>query len=147
VFWLVSYYQLIMKEYHDSEVLKKLYHEKEMSQHEIADKFGVCQATIHKWMKKNNLETRKANDEKPPCYQEVANGYRCWRHTIEGNKQRVLVHRLLAVSKFGINAVADNIVHHKNGCRFDNRPDNIEIMTRGKHTTLHNNERANNNNY
>jgi len=49
----------------------------------------------------------------------------------------VLVHRLLAVAEYGYENVCDNVIHHKNGIRWDNRPDNIEVMTRSEHSKLH----------
>lgn len=125
-------------EYKKSEVLTKLYHEKEMSLREISDKFDVSTPTIQRWMKKHNIERRESKREKPPCYTKNYDGYKVWKHRDgSGKKQMVLVHRLLAVNEFGFDAVSDKIVHHKNGCRFDNRPENIEVMTQSEHINLH----------
>jgi len=49
----------------------------------------------------------------------------------------VLVHRLLAVSEYGYEKVCNNVVHHKNEVKWDNRPDNIEVMSRTVHAKLH----------
>lgn len=54
----------------------------------------------------------------------------------------VRVHTLLAVAEgadpatlFGKNS--SHVVHHRNGVRWDNRPENIEVMPRGAHTSEH----------
>lgn len=52
-----------------------------------------------------------------------------------GNNVYLKEHRLVAESFYG--DISGKVVHHKNGDRKDNRPENLEVMERGKHTTLH----------
>lgn len=47
------------------------------------------------------------------------------------------VHRLLAISEYGFEAVAGNHVHHINGHKFDNRPENIEVKSEKQHLADH----------
>lgn len=47
------------------------------------------------------------------------------------------VHRLLAIAKYGPDIVKDKHVHHKNGIRWDNRPENIGLLDPSEHSKLH----------
>lgn len=52
-----------------------------------------------------------------------------------------VLHRLVAVSKYGIEKVKGKQVHHKNGIPWDNRPKNLELMSASDHIELHNEAR------
>jgi len=49
----------------------------------------------------------------------------------------VYVHRLVAMRKLGRALGKDEVVHHRNGRRLDNRPRNLEVMTRLEHLRRH----------
>lgn len=61
--------------------------------------------------------------------------------TTRGNNDTVRVHRLLAVSEYGLSELKGKEVHHKNGIKWDNRPENLEIMTKEEHASHHLNNR------
>jgi len=71
-------------------------------------------------------------------HQFSQSGYELWSHDWKGSGRTFAVHRLLAVSEFGFDEVCGNVVHHKNGIKYDNRPGNIEVMTESEHSRLHN---------
>jgi len=55
------------------------------------------------------------------------------------NSDYLPIHRLVAVAEYGVEAVAGNVVHHKNGVRFDNRPDNLEVLSNADHSRIESN--------
>ncbi|WP_228723075.1 HNH endonuclease signature motif containing protein [Limnobaculum xujianqingii] len=46
-------------------------------------------------------------------------------------------HRVVAEIKIGRPLTANEIVHHINGNKRDNRPENLEVMTQSEHIKLH----------
>lgn len=46
-------------------------------------------------------------------------------------------HRYVVEKIIGRNLNSDEVVHHKNGDKTDNRPENLEIMTRAEHNKIH----------
>lgn len=76
--------------------------------------------------------------EKVPPFGHSTRGYEWWQHNPkEGENYKVYVHRLLAVSEYGYESVKDKSVHHRNGIVWDNRPENIEVMSPEEHAKLH----------
>lgn len=129
----------------DPEVLYEMYWSDGMSLSDIADEADCCTKTIHNRFEKFDIETRKSNVEKPPALTHtstiVGGAYEIWRTYTEDSYYRVRVHRLVAVSEYGFEAVSDSIVHHKNSIPWDNRPSNLEIMTHEEHAAHHAQER------
>lgn len=54
-----------------------------------------------------------------------------------GKGKRVLAHRLIMEIHIGRPLLRSEIVHHINGDPYDNRVENLELMTNGAHTTMH----------
>jgi hypothetical protein len=74
----------------------------------------------------------------PALYRTEWGGYERWLayNRTEG-QDSCYVHRLVAVAEWGIEAVRDKDIHHKNGVPWDNRPENLEPLTRKEHREVH----------
>jgi hypothetical protein len=128
--------------YRDGETLRELYHDEEMTIPEIADEFGVADSTIFRWIERNGIETRKRGTGKASYvpFDIDGHGYERWKDKDLGNDTTVRVHQLLAIScgaspyhLFG----GDNHIHHQNEIPWDNRPENIEVVTPSEHGHRH----------
>ena len=111
------------------------------SARQIADDFPFHTATIRRRLKEWGIELRGAkfyHREEYASFVNGPNGYEKWHCRINSDKRRVFpVHRLLAIAEYGIEAVKGKVVHHKNEVPWDNRVENIELMTKEEHVSHH----------
>ena len=129
----------------DPSTLDQLYRDEGLSTRAIGNRLGCSHATVQYWMEKLDIDSRPAR-----CnggrgnfapFRTRKDGYEYWTASDGDDTDALLVHRLLAVSEFGFDAVCDMHVHHRNRLGWDNRPDNIEVMTPGDHARHHLKER------
>lgn len=121
--------------YKDADTLREMYVEQGMSTTAIADHFGVTFPTVLRYMEKHGIERRE---------RWCGNGPSVSLHTrpggyevINSSGHTVLAHRLLAVAYHGFGALDGMHVHHRNGIPWDNRPENLEVLTPAEHRGRH----------
>jgi transposase-like protein len=128
-----------MEDYKDENRLRQMY--KENSIRDISDQLDVSTSTIYYWMDKHDIETDPHPKDKPLTPHVKAgdsnNGYEVWQTNINGSVKTVKHHRLLAVAEYGLEKVKDKNVHHINEIPWDNRVDNIKLMSRKNHGIHH----------
>lgn len=133
--------------YRNEEFLREKYIEEEMPMAEIAELCEVSISTIEDHLIKNSIPRRSISSALSNYYQE--NGYvpfidtekyHYWYHVYESQRSHVAVHRLLAVAEYGLDEVVGKDVHHKNRIPWDNRPENIELLSKEEHGRMHSHE-------
>lgn len=143
-----------MKPWEDEDMMRKMYCEEEMTTAEISENLGCSQATVSNWLGNHGIKARDTwetryieflENPKVPVVTEE-DGYERILHTYKGKTEKVYLHRLIAVSKCGFSLVDNEEVevHHKNGIKWDNRPDNIEVVPKQRHQSIHADERMEN---
>lgn len=121
----------------DGERLREMYEDKDMSLSEIADEIGCWKGSVGKAMERHGIDRDVSNREKLPFPKTNKDGYVSWRQVHDGKYKAIYVHRLLAASEYGPERLKGNDVHHINGIEWDNRPENIEVLSREAHNKRH----------
>lgn len=116
------------------------------SAEKIAEAWGCSDRTIRTWLHEHDEIDVKGRG-RPPSYDtddppnhvlEDDEGYELVESFVpdgEGGytRKHVKIHVLVAIAEWGIDAVKDNDVHHRTGCKIDNRPDNLVPMDPKRH--------------
>lgn len=140
------------KKYQDKQFLIEEYKNTDRSLKDMGELCGVADRTISYWCDKHDIETKPSGGERPipRFYTELESsasaGYETIRTKHNRTDYRVKLHRLLAVAEYGFDEVKDMTVHHKNGIKWDNRAENIELLPNSKHAKLHAEEQRENGN-
>lgn len=146
----------------NKEELNDLYINQKYSIQEIGKMFNCSHSVINNNLKNFGIKTRsikeswntkrfiaKNSGKNHPNWKggikRDVNGYiLTWQPDHPRSNSRGYVHRsyLVAEETQGRFLYPEEITHHKNGIRDDDRPENIEVTTRGKHTSFHNKNRG-----
>lgn len=135
-----------MGELPSTQEVVRLYYEEGLTQFDIADKFNVTQSAVSNCMRRaGEGPGYEANRVPWASYYTTPRGYEHWSsRDTEGGYEYVKVHRLLAVAEYGFDAVKDIHVHHQNKISWDNRPENIELLSPSEHMGEHSREEVKN---
>jgi hypothetical protein len=122
----------------DEDRLREKYHGQVMSLSEIAEEWDTGSSTIHSWMDRHGIETRKSTHEKPVHFRTEDRGYEVWRYDNGETQHKIRVHRLASVAWFGFDEVTEaTVVHHKDRIPWHNSESNVELLSREQHQDRH----------
>jgi len=129
----------------DGEALRELYWDEGLTLEEIGDKLDCHAGTVGEWMERFDIPREKTPMEKPAYYDIDRDGYGRWKSKHNQITYSLKVHQLLAVAEgadpYKVFSGNEYNVHHKNGVPWDNRPCNIELLTKSEHSRRHYQER------
>jgi len=132
----------------DEETLREEYVHKQRTTYELAEEWGCNASTVNSWVRKYGLDKysqlpkftlgSRKDEELPDGKRNLsATREQLFHRDERGSLNRIYHHRLLAVAEWGLDAIRGKDVHHQNGIRWDNRPDNLELLTRAEHRREH----------
>ena len=121
----------------DLALLRHLIEVEQLQQRVVAERFGCHVATIERACRDNGLQTQRTgprSGEKHTNWRgglTLRKGY--WyryqpAHPLATKSGYVLEHRLVVEATLGRHLTRDEVVHHRNGIRADNRPENLEVF-------------------
>ncbi|WP_224447802.1 HNH endonuclease [Haloprofundus salilacus] len=137
------------KPYQNREILEILYLEEEMSQQEIANYLGCSQSSVSNWLARHDIDTRDRSEAAKKNHVGLSTrgdtGYvRCYSNDPDGSHE-VYLHQLQVIhdgeDPHKVFSSGEYQVHHKNGIPFDNRSENLELMSASDHTKHHHEQR------
>jgi len=137
--------QRISGKHTDREWLAEQYHGKKRTLADIADECDVGPVTVMNWMERHNIPRREATRHKrvSPAryYMPPDNPYPVVASKCQGEFRQAKVHQLVAIAD---GADPDKVFsdgeyqcHHRNGVPWDNRPENIGVLSATEHADEH----------
>ena len=121
----------------ESERIYEMYVVKNMTQKEIADELGVSKATVSRRMDKYDIEAGYNGSLHP--HFDFDDGYPIVSARTSNGRKQFYLHRLTAFAHFdgSLDEFAGKQVHHRNKHKCDSRPDNLEVLSKRQHQSVH----------
>mgnify|MGYP002338702297 CR=1 FL=1 len=132
----------------DPEMLETLYWQEGLSMWRIAQRLGCSETAVRNAMVRFGIDRRGRRgkvDTNKVLFENRKDGYVRVNNHHNGEQHGFFLHQLVLISK-GVDPhkvfSEEYNTHHKNEVRWDNRPENLELMTRRNHMKHHAEDRG-----
>lgn len=129
------------------ETVLKEHHENSLSVNEIAQKYDVSRDAVKTRLDRFDIERVYHNDpDSNGSLYTDQHGYEIWSMTSKPHDEKytLRLHRLMMLPYADPHKIfgdwTEFVIHHKNGIKWDNRYDNLEVMDVSEHTIHHQTE-------
>jgi len=112
----------------DDDELKRLFLRERWTYDELAEYFDCHRSTVGRHLRDMGI----GESHRPARFRTNGDGYEEFRNALE----YVAHHRLLMVAVTGLFDISDYHVHHINGVKWDNRPENLELVDPSSHMEM-----------
>lgn len=108
-----------------------------LSAAEIANKFSATTTSVRNFAKKHGVEIVKSGFHKGYINSKGYKKVRAPEHPRADSKGYIHEHTLVMEEALGRKLESDEVVHHINGVKNDNALDNLRLMSKHDHKSLH----------
>lgn len=129
--------------YRDRRVLSELYYGRYQTLEGVAERLDCSPSTVRNWMDKAGLKRRdgRFRRRERATFCHAPGGYEMWvAHEPPRSTSAVYVHGLAVIAD-GADPYEvfsdEGLVHHRNCQPFDNRPENLEVLSATQHSRTH----------
>jgi transposase len=125
----------------DEGLMRTLYLDELMSQNALSELFDCSISTVGNWLDRHGIRKRTPSEAAQAMWGTL--GYAPTRVQPDGHivwescEQAMGVHRLLAAAHWGTEVLEESHIHHKNGIPWDNRIENLEVLSPEEHHSQH----------
>jgi predicted DNA-binding protein (UPF0251 family) len=130
----------------------KLLYQQGCTQKEIGNILGCSQKVVWRFMKNHGIKSRLPANKRLPKFREENPSWKGGKHIHSGyvrlrtptdsiskgeSNGYIREHDYIMEKHIGRALTKDEVVHHINGIKTDNRLENLQLMTRAEHMKLH----------
>jgi len=123
------------------EEIESMYYDDKKTIYDIAELEGCSSTAVQHFFEHHDIETDqgmyRGGRTNYATYYTDGDGYERWNTTVKGDHYHCLVHRLMAVAEYGFEALDSCVVHHNTRIPWDNRLENIEVVSQSEHMKEH----------
>lgn len=134
-----------IEKYKLEDVLREQYVKQGKTLKELEEEWGTHRGTIHYWMSQHGVERRRhvATPVRRASFGLDSSGYERMQSRIPGTRKNdaIQLHQLVVIAEGAdpemVFSGGDYHCHHRNGIPWDNRPGNVELLSREAHQRAH----------